>query len=400
MPRRDSNARRLPPHEPPTIGPSRKDLMLYKDYGNLGIKVSAVGCGGMRWDMEKSLEENAELIRYANGKGITYLDTAPGYCGDKSEDIFGIALKDMPGQWTISTKGMPTTFDTAEKAVEAVKTSCERLGVDCIDFYHVWCIRERAHYDLAMKPGGQYEGLLRCKEEGLIKHIVVSSHQQGDGIVEIMDQGHFEGVLLGCNLLNFPYRWAAVQACYERGYGVVAMNPLAGGQIPQYEEKLGFLAKAGETPTEAALRFAICAPQISVALVGFTTKEHIDTACRIADEAAPFAAAELDRIRERLDETADQICTGCGYCKDCPADVPVAAYMQVYNQHHLLGRDEEEMKSCLAGNYQWGMLVGAQGSLQRCTRCGACEEACTQHLPIMDRLHKMRDWEPEESATE
>jgi len=64
----------------------------------------------MRFDSNKSIEENAELVRYANSKGINYFDTAPGYCDDTSEVIFGEAFKNMPGQFFVSTKGMPTKF--------------------------------------------------------------------------------------------------------------------------------------------------------------------------------------------------------------------------------------------------------------------------------------------------
>ncbi len=70
--------------------------MRYVEYGKTGKKVSVVGFGGMRFDLNKSNEENAELLKYANAKGINYFDTAPGYCKDRSEDIFGIALQDMP----------------------------------------------------------------------------------------------------------------------------------------------------------------------------------------------------------------------------------------------------------------------------------------------------------------
>jgi aryl-alcohol dehydrogenase-like predicted oxidoreductase len=82
--------------------------MIYNTYGKTGKKVSAVGFGGMRFDETKSNAENAELVRYANSKGINYFDTAPGYCSDTSEDIFGEAFKDMPGDFYVSTKGMPT----------------------------------------------------------------------------------------------------------------------------------------------------------------------------------------------------------------------------------------------------------------------------------------------------
>ncbi len=90
---------------------------------------------------------------------------------------------------------MPTEFDTAEKAIEAVKRSLDRLKVDksilsCLVF------EKMEHYDLAMRPGGQYEGLLRLKEEGLIDHIVCSSHQPGHEISKILDDGKMEAVYL------------------------------------------------------------------------------------------------------------------------------------------------------------------------------------------------------------
>ncbi len=367
--------------------------MIYKPYGNTGKQVSVVGFGGMRFDTSRSNEENAELLHYAYSQGINYFDTAPGYCDDKSEDIFGIALKDMPEDRYVSTKGNPVNFDTAQKAQDAVKRSLERLGLEKIDFYHVWCLREMANYHLAMKPGGQYEGLLRLKEEGLIDHIVCSSHQPGSEIKQILDEGYFEGVLLGVNILNFPYRWDGIEAAYNSGYGVAAMNPLGGGMIPTHEEQLQFLAKEGETPTEAALRFIISCQQISICLNGFTEKEHIDMACRIADRAEAFSDADLKAIEESLGDNMNEACTGCGYCWDCPQEISVPAYMQVYNEKKIFGASDEEMVKKVDGNHRFGMLVGTKAYAKDCIECGRCEEACTQHLPIIKRLQEMAVWE-------
>ncbi|MFA7231681.1 MAG: aldo/keto reductase, partial [Victivallaceae bacterium] len=145
--------------------------MIYKEYGRTGKKVSAVGFGGMRFNLEKSLEENAELLHYASGKGINYFDTAPGYCDDKSEDIFGIAFKSMPrNKFFVSTKLMPMHVKNAQETYDKVRTSLERLNVDKIDFFHVWCLRKMEHYHDAMRPDGMYEALRRCQTEGLIEH--------------------------------------------------------------------------------------------------------------------------------------------------------------------------------------------------------------------------------------
>lgn len=367
--------------------------MIFKDYGRTGKRVSAVGFGGMRFDTSKSTEENAELVRYAASKGINYFDTAPGYCNDQSELIFGMAFKQMTAPFFVSTKAMPVQYDTAEKAREIVLKSLERLGVQKIDFYHIWCLRKMEHYELAMRPGGQYDGLLQCQEDGLIDHIVFSSHQPGAEIKAILDDGKMDGVLMGVNILNFPFRWEGVEAAYQSGYGVVAMNPLDGGVIPANQDKFQFLAAEGETPVEAALRFIISCPQISVALNGFTTKEHVDTACRIADNCAPFTQEDIDRVKSHLTANLDSACTTCGYCKACPQEIPIPGFMQYYNQRVLFNASDEDMVKKLRGEISWGTLVGRKANAGDCVNCGNCEEACTQHLPIMQRLKEIAIWE-------
>ena len=371
--------------------------MIYKPYGQTRLNVSAVGFGGMRFDMKQSQEDNAELVQYAVDNGINYLDTAPGYCDDKSEAIFGVAIKQMANrrqQFYVSTKGMPEEFNTAEKAQARVEKSLKRLNTEYIDFYHVWCIRKWDQYELAMKPGGQYEGLLKCKEQGKIKHIVVSTHLRGPEVEDMLSKNEFEGVLLGVNILNFLYRWEGIQAAHKMGLGVVAMNPLAGGIIPQNESSLGFLASEGETPTEAALRFCISCPQITVTLNGFTTREHIDTACKVADNAKPFGEEDIEHIRHHITNNMDKLCTGCGYCMGrCPVDIPISNFMQYYNEKLLLNKSEEEMVKQLDFHQNWGLAANRKANAADCTQCGRCEMACTQHLDIINRMGTIEKWE-------
>lgn len=370
---------------------------MYKIYGKTGLRVSAVGFGGMRFDLKQSQQANAELLHYAVDRGINYLDTAPGYCEGQSEDIFGLAISQMAGQREnvyLSTKGMPEDFDTADKAIAQVDKSLKRLNSDYIDFYHVWCIRRWNQYELAMRAGGQYEGLLKCKEQGKIKHIVVSTHLRGPEVQDLISKDEFEGVLLGVNILNFLYRWDGVEFAHKSGLGVVAMNPLAGGIIPQNEQSLAFLAGEGETPTEAALRFCISCPQITITLNGFTTKEHIDMACKVAGKASPFTNEDIERIRRHVTENMDKLCTGCGYCMGrCPVDIPISNFMQYYNEKLLMNRTEEEMVKQLEFHRKWLLLADRNADAADCVRCGRCEMACTQHLDIVNRLQQIAKWE-------
>jgi len=347
----------------------------------------------MRLDLSRSPDENAELLHYAFACGINYFDTAPDYCENQGEEIFGRAFRTMRGNFFVATKGMPTDNDTADKSRRAVETSLRRLGISKIHFYHVWCLRNMSHYELAMRKGGQYEGLLRCREEGLIDHIVFSSHQPGHEIKRIVQEGRMEGVLLGLNILNFPYRWDGLVAAHAAGVGVAVMNPLGGGVIPRHAVQLGFLGKNGETPTEAALRFNFSLPQVTVTLVGFARREEIDFACRLVNAAQPFSAGEIAAVRSRLSVSMNRLCTGCGYCAGCPERIPIPGYMLFYNEKVAFGASDEQMRAKLKDEYEWGLVVGHEGAAARCTECGWCEDKCTQHLDIRKRLNEIRQWE-------
>lgn len=266
------------------------------------------------------------------------------------------------------------------------------MNIDKIDFYHIWCIKEMKEYELAMQPGGQFEGLMKCKEMGLIDQIVLSSHLRGNEVKEILLDGKIDGILLGINILNSGFRWEAVKTAHDLGYAVVAMNPLSGGQIPKHEDKLDFMKKNGMTATETALDFLLSAPQITITLNGFTTKQHIDTACTLADNSVPTTDAQIKEVTEAVGNSLKDACTGCGYCNLCPVDIDVPSYMQAYNESSLFNIDDKEMTSHMNTQYKYGVLVGKKDSHSNCIECGLCEKECTQHLPIIDRLKKFDVW--------
>ena len=371
--------------------------MKYTYFGKTNKQVSVVGFGGLRFNLAKSNEENAKLVTYAYDKGINYFDTAPGYCDGRSEEIFGVAFeklkKEGKDKFYVSTKGRPTVFDTAEKAIAGVKKSIERMGVSKIDFYHIWCIRKMEHYKLAMREGGMYEGLLKCKEQGLIDHICFSSHQPGDEVIQILKENKFEGVTMGINILNFSYRWNGVKYAYENGYGVVAMNPLSGGSIPDHEKELSFIAGERETAVEAALRFNISSPQITVSLVGFANTGDIDMACRIADEAKTFTEEDIEKIKEKVGKNMNSICTACGYCRVCPQEINIPGYMLFYNEKQMFNKTDEEMIELVYGLEYWNYAANSPKTAKDCIKCGKCQEECTQHLPIIERLQEIDYWE-------
>jgi len=290
--------------------------MIYRKYGQTDKDVSAIGFGGMRFPNSDSNEKNAELLLHAHERGINYFDTAPGHCDDTSEDISGIALRQMkPGTFYVSTKcGSP---DGTELRT-SLERSLERLGVDRIRFFNIWRIKSAEGWE-SRKKGGAVDALLRARDEGLVEHVVCSTHMTRAEAAKMFDEKKFEGVTLGYNAVNFPFREQIVADARRHAMGVVAMNPLNGGLIPQHAERFDFIRSEGDANVvHAALRFIVSNPEIASALVGFNTKEEIDQAVDSMEHFIPLSPDQQTTIKAHIADSFKGLCTGCGHCLPCP----------------------------------------------------------------------------------
>lgn len=358
--------------------------MYYKQYGNTGLKVSSIGMGTMRYDDEDinagRLDKCADVVLYAHEKGINFFDSAPFYCQDQSETITGMALSQLPrDSYYISSKINLNTLDnktTADDFRRRLENSLKRLKVDYLDFYYLWCMLDlesfKKHYDLL------YKYFEEAKKHGLIKYINISSHMQGTELEKVVDTASFDGMLIGYNALNYRFRQAGIEAAYKKGMGIAVMNPLGGGLIPQNPETFSYLTEGTDlTVPQAALRFVASHKEIAVTLAGCTKKEHIDDAVKAVENLEEKPAIDIYEEFEKKGVSLNNLCTGCAYCDSCPQDIDIPKFMDSYNSK-ILGQD---MGGRLKGH--WGL---SSSKAAECIECGQCEELCTQHIPIIDRL--------------
>lgn len=361
--------------------------MYYKQYGDTGMQVSAIGMGCMRYDdadvKAGKLEKCAEVALYAHEKGINYFDTAPFYCNDKSEIITGIALSQLPrNSYYVSSKANTGTVGgscTADDFRRRLDTTLTRLKVDYLDFYHLWCVLSLDSF--AKECDALYSFYEQAKSEGLIRNIVFSSHMQGNDLAAAVSKDLFKGMLIGYNALNYRFRQAGIKEAHKKGMGVVVMNPLGGGLIPNNPDTFRYLAEGTDlTVPQAALRFVASHKEITITLAGCTAKQHVDDACKAVENLVEKPAEDICAEYENKGVALNNLCTGCGYCRKCPKQIDIPKYMDAYNEK-LLGHD---MKSRLKNH--WCIPVSKAAE---CIRCGKCEKLCTQHLPIMDRLQEI-----------
>ncbi|MDR2101481.1 MAG: aldo/keto reductase [Treponema sp.] len=356
--------------------------MLYRDYGKTGKKVSVLGFGGMRFAHIDDHEECIRMMVKAAEGGVNYFDTAPGYFGTKSEGVFGQGFAELRRRklpYYVATK----TFETTEEGIRReIEGQLKRLDVPAIDFYHIWCVVSLDNWQ-ERKRDGILDTFRKLKDEGLIRHICVSSHLVRDEINQLLMEGVFEGVLFGYSAYNFQTREPAFNAIRAKKLGAVVMNPLGGGIIPQHPELFEFLKAAPEeSAVHGALHFLWDHRDISVTLVGFNSEAEVADALAAMEGYKPRTEKELAELKARSSASFEGICTGCAYCDNCPQGIPIPRFMDAYNQKILNDQPGVNVIQNRLRNHWRLDSAKAAG----CIECGLCESACTQHINIIERL--------------
>ena len=130
------------------------------------------------------------MIRAVIDMGVDLLDTARAYTD--SERKIGLALRQVDKPVILSSKSQIRTAEIYSDVHESLK----QLQVTKVHIYHLHNISKHEEYENVMAPGGAYEGLQRARDEGLIDHIAISSHNL-DVLERTVEGGHFD-VIMAC----------------------------------------------------------------------------------------------------------------------------------------------------------------------------------------------------------
>ena len=210
--------------------------MEYRNLGNSGLKVSAVGLGCNNFGMRCDAEQTRAVVLKALDEGITLFDTADIY-GNRggSEELLGKALGNRRREIIVATKfGMamgdgPYMKGGSQRYImAAAEASLKRLGTDYIDLYQI-------HQPDPETP--QHEtlealnDLVRAGKVRYIGHSNFSGWQTADAhwISRTRGLASYISAQNLYNLLDRRIERELVPACREFGVGILPYFPLASG---------------------------------------------------------------------------------------------------------------------------------------------------------------------------
>jgi len=362
--------------------------MIYRTLGRTGYKVSQLGFGAMRLPMSEVNGEQVvdrdlaiPMIHRAFEGGVNYIDTAVGYCNQDSQRAVGEALKGWRDKIVVSTKNHYYGEDEKEWWSH-LENSLERLDVDYIDIYNHHGLNWNRYVE-GVEPRVS-KWMRKARDQGLIKHICCSFHDSNEALVKLVDTGYVESITLQYNLLYRDLEEGIAHA-HDKNVGIVVMGPVAGGRLGVRSEVLAEMVPGVDRVPELALRFVLSNRNVTLALSGMSTMQHVEENAEVAADEVSLSDGDRQLIREqlkRLAEMAKLYCTGCKYCMPCPQEVNIARIFELYNLGQVYGL--------------WGIAKEGYARLperrnggkqaDECIECGECEEKCPQNIEIRAQL--------------
>lgn len=308
--------------------------------GRTGLEVGEIGFGawpigggfrlggrGLGYGTVDDTESLAALER-AFELGVNFVDTADAYGRGHSERLIGRVIEAASRRIYLASKGgivrrdpEPPTKDFSRAYLRrACGRSLERLGVGCIDLYQLH------NPPLEVIEGEEVWNTLReLKDKGRIAHYGISATTLEEARLAV-ERGDVESVQLPYNLLDRQAEEFFDEA-EEKGVAIIIRTALANGLLsgkykaehvfPENDlrrdrypgEKLAevlrraaqfaFLSApgTGRTPVQAALKFCLTHPAVSVVIPGAKTPAQVEE--NVGASTVPdFTDEELRRLRE------------------------------------------------------------------------------------------------------
>ena len=189
-----------------------------------GVELSVLGFGGyMLVGLEQ--EEANHLVARAVDRGVNYFDVAPGYGNGEAEEKLGVALRPYRDRVFLACK---TYRRSAEGASDELERSLQRLQTDHLDLYQFHGVR-RKDVDRIFASGGAAEVFLRAREEGQVRFIGFSSHDDATALA-MLDSFAFDSVLFPVNFVCYAQAGVGprvIQSAKQKGASRLAIKALA-----------------------------------------------------------------------------------------------------------------------------------------------------------------------------
>lgn len=357
------------------------------------VQCSLLGFGCMRFPYNEdgtiNQEEATKMLDLARNTGVTYFDTAYPYHNKESEPFVGKYLSQFPrDSYYIATKLPVWLVKSLEDAKRLFAEQLERLGKDYVDFYLLHALNKERWE--AMESYGVYDYLVFLKEEGKIKHLGFSFHDEYEVFETIITAKKWDFCQIQLNYMdtNEQAGMKGYELAEKLGVDVVVMEPIKGGSLANLPASItDYFTKLNDNSAASwALRWVASLPNVKVVLSGMSTMDQVHDNLTTFDHFKALSKEEEEavaQVTKSLSERINNGCTGCNYCMPCPVGVNIPYNFKIWNSYGIYENKGETI-------WRWTRDIDDKEKAKYCVSCGKCEMVCPQKIEIRKDLAKLQ----------
>ena len=287
-----SSTESIPPETAPQVSANVEQSLPTRVLGRSQMTIPVLGLGGSASPLSRpgAEAEASAIIERAYEGGIRYFDTAANY--GPSEERLGQVLPAVRSEVMIATKTSRREYDAAWRQLES---SLQRLKTDYIDLWQFHAITYDWDIDTLLDPKqGAIKAAEEAKEQGLIRAVGVTGHNNPDIFVKALNRYPFDTALIPINAADkhtpTPFIDHVLPVAQRQNTGIIAMK------VPAY----GRLFQPGAlTGMAEAMGYVLSQPQVHCCIIAADTLEQLEENLAAARQFQPMSADTLGDIEQR-----------------------------------------------------------------------------------------------------
>ena len=371
--------------------------MLYRRMQRIKEELSILGFGCMRLPIVGGSVDEKEadvMMNVALDNGVNYIDTARPYHGGKGEGIVGRLLRGKRDKVMLATKLPSWLIKNQGDMHRHLDEQLKELQTDRIDLYLLHALTKERWENLL--KNNVFDFMEKMRSAGKIRYIAFSFHDGLNVFKDIVDAYPWDMCQIQYNLVDVDFQAGreGLHYAHSRGIGVVAMEPLRGGNIaipiPQEMQALAEKAKYNKPNlADLALRWIWEHKEVSVLLSGASSVQQMQENIASANATSKSMSKEemdlVEQVSQYYSRNLQVPCTSCGYCDICPKSVDIPQCFTLLNNGALSGNWEAQKKI-----YHYILADDREGKkASQCVECGMCEKICPQNIAIIAKLKEV-----------
>ena len=236
------------------------EVLPKRKLGRTNEYVTMLGTGGYHvgWTTERDAQE---VIEASLEGGVRFFDTAESYANGTSEIRYGKYL--TPKYRDLIFLMSKSTGKDAKTVREHLEGTLRRLKTDHLDLYQVHAISTPEDVDSRIQLG-VLDVLLKAKEEGKIRHLGFTGHQNPFAHARMLERTKesdiFDTVLMPVNVLDqsyFSFTNNIMSKALDRNMGILAIKSLADGRFFAKNEQAGWTTDDPLIPNYLSIKEAM-----------------------------------------------------------------------------------------------------------------------------------------------